>query len=101
MSRSFSLGAVREILGALLDPEFDGFDVAARPDFAARLGMVEYSDRLNQFMDVIFPAEEINVRADVFYDFRMLTVSKFERDAETREQTRNWGRILLTAGVEL
>jgi 2,3-bisphosphoglycerate-independent phosphoglycerate mutase len=56
---NFRADRAREILGALTDPEFGGFDASAGADFAARLGMVEYSDRLNQFIDVMFPATEI------------------------------------------
>jgi 2,3-bisphosphoglycerate-independent phosphoglycerate mutase len=56
---NFRADRAREILGALVDPEFDGFDASARPDFAAVLGMVEYSGRLNQFMEAMFPAQEI------------------------------------------
>jgi 2,3-bisphosphoglycerate-independent phosphoglycerate mutase len=56
---NFRADRAREILGALVDPEFDGFDTSARPAFAARLGMVEYSDRLNALMEVMFPSIEI------------------------------------------
>jgi 2,3-bisphosphoglycerate-independent phosphoglycerate mutase len=56
---NFRADRAREILGALVDPEFDGFDVSARPAFAARLGMVEYSDRLNTLMAAMFPSIEI------------------------------------------
>ena len=56
---NFRADRAREILGALVDPEFDGFDTAARPQFAARLGMVEYSDRLNALMGVMFPSTGI------------------------------------------
>ncbi len=56
---NFRADRARQILGALVDPEFSGFETAPRPDFAARLGMVEYSDRLNELMEVLFPAEEI------------------------------------------
>ncbi len=56
---NFRADRAREILDALLDPGFDGFDASARPRFAAALGMAEYSDRLNRLMDVIFPSDEI------------------------------------------
>jgi 2,3-bisphosphoglycerate-independent phosphoglycerate mutase len=56
---NFRADRAREILAALVDPRFDGFDAAARPAFAARLGMVEYSDRLNALMEAMFPAVEI------------------------------------------
>ncbi len=55
---NFRADRAREILGALVDPAFDGFD-AARPAWAARLGMVEYSDRLNPLIEAVFPANAI------------------------------------------
>ncbi len=56
---NFRADRVREILGALLDPDFDAFDVAARPKFAAALGMADYSERLRGLMEVMFPPQEI------------------------------------------
>ena len=56
---NFRADRVREILGALLDPGFDGFDTAASPTFAATLGMVSYSDAIDQWMPAMFPPEEI------------------------------------------
>jgi 2,3-bisphosphoglycerate-independent phosphoglycerate mutase len=53
---NFRADRAREILGALVDPQFDGFDASARPAFAARLGMVEYSDRLNTLMEAPVPS---------------------------------------------
>ena len=55
---NFRADRAREILGAMVDPAFDGFAVA-RPAWAATLGMVEYSDRLNLLMPAMFPAEDI------------------------------------------
>ncbi|MBP7241196.1 2,3-bisphosphoglycerate-independent phosphoglycerate mutase [Amaricoccus sp.] len=57
--QNFRADRAREILGALLDPAFDGFEVAGRPAWSATLGMVEYSDRLNALMPAVFPAEPI------------------------------------------
>jgi 2,3-bisphosphoglycerate-independent phosphoglycerate mutase len=56
---NFRADRAREILGALVDPAFDGFAVAGRPRWAALLGMVEYSDRLNGLMPAMFPAEPL------------------------------------------
>ncbi len=56
---NFRADRAREILTALVDPAFDGFDRARVPAFAATAGMVEYSDALNEFMPVLFPSEEI------------------------------------------
>ena len=41
---NFRADRARQILGALVDPEFDGFEVVGRPKWAALLGMVQYSD---------------------------------------------------------
>ena len=56
---NFRADRAREILGALVDPAFDGFVPDGRPDWAAVLGMVEYSDRLNEVMPAMFPSEDI------------------------------------------
>ncbi|MEM9062840.1 MAG: 2,3-bisphosphoglycerate-independent phosphoglycerate mutase [Pseudomonadota bacterium] len=56
---NFRADRAREILSALLDPTFAEFDVEARPDFAATLGMVSYSDRHDVWMPAMFPPEEI------------------------------------------
>lgn len=56
---NFRADRAREILAALGDPAFDGFDADARPEFAAICGMVEYSVKHNEYMDVMFPSEEI------------------------------------------
>ncbi len=56
---NFRADRAREILSALLDPNFDGFPVPGRPQFAAACGMVEYSTHLNELLDVMFPAREI------------------------------------------
>jgi 2,3-bisphosphoglycerate-independent phosphoglycerate mutase len=56
---NFRADRAREILGALLDPDFNGFDTSTRPSFSAACGMVQYSDRLSTLMDVMFPPAEI------------------------------------------
>lgn len=56
---NFRADRAREILSAVLDPGFNEFETGPRPLFAAALGMVEYSDRHNQFMDVMYPSEDI------------------------------------------
>jgi 2,3-bisphosphoglycerate-independent phosphoglycerate mutase len=63
---NFRADRVREILGALLDPEFDGFAPKRRVDFAAAAAMTEYSERLAKLMRVLFPTEPLaNVLGDV------------------------------------
>jgi len=56
---NFRADRAREILTALLDPHFDGFDRGRVPAFAAAIGMVEYSDALNAFLKTMFPAEKL------------------------------------------
>ena len=52
---NFRADRVRELLGALIDPGFDGFQRKRIVAFAAPLGMVAYSEKLNKLCDVIFP----------------------------------------------
>ncbi|PKQ11586.1 MAG: 2,3-bisphosphoglycerate-independent phosphoglycerate mutase [Alphaproteobacteria bacterium HGW-Alphaproteobacteria-1] len=56
---NFRADRAREILGALADPAFTGFVREAAPDWAARLGMVEYSEALNAHFDTVFPPRVI------------------------------------------
>jgi len=52
---NFRADRVRELLAALLDPAFVGFERARVVRFAAALGMVEYSTGLARFLDTLFP----------------------------------------------
>ncbi|MGF7177416.1 2,3-bisphosphoglycerate-independent phosphoglycerate mutase [Azospirillum doebereinerae] len=56
---NFRSDRARELLTALLAPEFDGFDRGALPRFAAAVGMVEYSSDLNPLMTSIFPPKTL------------------------------------------
>jgi 2,3-bisphosphoglycerate-independent phosphoglycerate mutase len=56
---NFRSDRVREILGALLEPAFDGFSRARVPRFVAAVGMTRYSDELAPFLDVMFPPEPL------------------------------------------
>lgn len=58
-SVNFRADRMREILAAMGDPGFDAFDTGKRPKFAAMLGMAEYSDQHNTFMDTVFPKQDI------------------------------------------
>lgn len=51
----------RQILTALLDPRFDGFNRARVVKFAAAVGMAEYSAALNPFLKTLFPPETIKM----------------------------------------
>ncbi len=52
---NFRADRARQILAALLDPDFDGFERSATVRFAAAAGLVQNSTALNDFMDTIFP----------------------------------------------
>ncbi len=56
---NFRADRAREILRAIGEPGFEFFDVRGRPKLAAMLGMVEYSDRHDRFMEAVFPNEPI------------------------------------------
>jgi len=57
---NFRADRARQILAALLDPDFHGFTRPRRIDFAAALGMVSYSDELDPFMDALFPPPKLD-----------------------------------------
>ena len=57
---NFRADRVRQILTALADPAFDGFARPRMVDFAARVGMTEYSTDLREFYDVLFPPHSLN-----------------------------------------
>jgi len=52
---NFRSDRVREILAALIDDQFEGFERPDRIAFAAKAGMTQYSDTLAQQMDALFP----------------------------------------------
>ena len=56
---NFRADRAREILQALLDPEFGAFDTSASPEFKTTLGMVSYSDQIDAWMPAMFPPTEI------------------------------------------
>jgi len=56
---NFRADRAREILAAIGQADFDGFDTGPRPDLAALLGMVEYSDAHNDYMTTVFPKTAI------------------------------------------
>lgn len=66
---NFRADRAREILGALVDPDFDGFQRKRAIDFAAKAGMVEYSSHLAGLMSALFPSAELkNVLGAVVAD---------------------------------
>lgn len=57
---NFRADRAREILMALLEEKFYGFNRKKTASFVSAVGMVEYSDRLEELMDTIFAAESLN-----------------------------------------
>ncbi len=56
---NFRADRVRQIMGALADPNFDGF--ATEPlDLSAAVGMTSYSSRLDEVLDVLFAPQELH-----------------------------------------
>jgi 2,3-bisphosphoglycerate-independent phosphoglycerate mutase len=51
---NFRADRVRELLGALVEPGFAGFDRPRRISFAAQIGMTRYSDELAPFLGALF-----------------------------------------------
>jgi 2,3-bisphosphoglycerate-independent phosphoglycerate mutase len=56
---NFRADRAREILTALIDPEFDGFVRPSSPKLAVVTGMVEYSSALAPMMETIFPPSDL------------------------------------------
>ncbi len=56
---NFRADRVREILGALLEPDFDGFPRTRTVRVAAAVGMSRYSDQLAPRLGVLFPPEQL------------------------------------------
>ncbi len=52
---NFRADRVRELLAALLDEHFDGFDRPDRVSLAAAAGLTQYSDTLAEHMGALFP----------------------------------------------
>ena len=57
---NFRADRVRQILSALLDPKFDGFERPETITLNCATGLVEYSEALNQFMKSIFLPESLD-----------------------------------------
>ncbi|MFT6222597.1 MAG: 2,3-bisphosphoglycerate-independent phosphoglycerate mutase [Paracoccaceae bacterium] len=56
---NFRADRAREILAAIGDPAFDGFDTGRRPALSGFLGMVDYSVRHTGYMTAVFPKQKI------------------------------------------
>jgi 2,3-bisphosphoglycerate-independent phosphoglycerate mutase len=63
---NFRADRVREILAAMLDPDFSGFKRNCTVRFAAAVGMTQYSDELDKLMATIFPPQTLaNILGEV------------------------------------
>lgn len=56
---NFRADRAREIMAAIGDDDFQGFNVADRPTLAALAGMASYSTSHDKYMDVLFPKKNI------------------------------------------
>jgi 2,3-bisphosphoglycerate-independent phosphoglycerate mutase len=56
---NFRADRIREIAGALLDPDFAGFARGKSVQFAAAVGLVEYSTELNTFLATLFAPDDL------------------------------------------
>ena len=66
---NFRADRVREILSAMLDPDFAGFARKRVVRFAAAVGMAQYSDELDKLMETIFPPQTFpNILGEVVAD---------------------------------
>jgi 2,3-bisphosphoglycerate-independent phosphoglycerate mutase len=57
---NFRADRVREILGAILEPDFSGFPRQRAVRLAAAVGMTQYSDELDRLMPAIFPSQSLS-----------------------------------------
>ena len=63
---NFRADRVREILGAMLEPDFKGFARKRIVKFATAVGMTQYSDQLDKLMATIFPPQTLaNILGEV------------------------------------
>ena len=56
---NFRADRAREILAALLDPDFDGFERRRRPALRPPLGMTEYSAELHALLAALFGPQDV------------------------------------------
>lgn len=56
---NFRADRVREILAALVDPDFRGFERPRDPALCGAVGLTEYSGDLNAFLETVFPPQSM------------------------------------------
>jgi len=78
---NFRSDRAREILAAIADPAFEGFD-RTQPSLAALLGMVTYSDRHDAWFDAVFPKRDIRNTLGVWvakHELRQFRLAETEK----------------------
>jgi len=81
---NFRADRVRQILNALLNPDFVGFERESVIKFAAKVGMVAYSDEISAFLPAVFPDEKLkNVLGEVLANngLKQLRIAETEKYA--------------------
>lgn len=81
---NFRADRAREIIQAIADPGFDGFARSKEIQFSNKIGMVEYSDAHNEYMETLFGAEvPINTMPEVVANagLRQLRTAETEKYA--------------------
>ena len=84
LSANFRADRMRQLCGALFDPNFDGFKRSKQVSFVAQAGMMSYSSDLNAYMDVFYPPVVLkNVLGEVVANagLRQLRVAETEKYA--------------------
>ncbi|MFW5678907.1 MAG: 2,3-bisphosphoglycerate-independent phosphoglycerate mutase [Pseudomonadota bacterium] len=82
LAANFRADRIREILQALLDPDFDGFDRGDHDVARPALALVEYGGGLDRFGEVLFAAEELtDILGDVLaaHGKRQLRLAETEK----------------------
>ncbi|WP_108815725.1 2,3-bisphosphoglycerate-independent phosphoglycerate mutase [Loktanella sp. Alg231-35] len=78
---NFRSDRAREILAAIADPDFTGFD-RNQPQLAALLGMVSYSDNHDGWFDTVFPKRDIQNTLGAWvakHDLRQFRLAETEK----------------------
>ncbi|AOX17345.1 2,3-bisphosphoglycerate-independent phosphoglycerate mutase [Kozakia baliensis] len=102
LSANFRADRIRQLLDALVQPEFDGFERPRRIKFAAICGMTRYSNELAPLMSVLFPKESME---DLLGEVVSRAGRKQLRMAETEKYPHvtyflNGGREVVMEGEE-
>jgi 2,3-bisphosphoglycerate-independent phosphoglycerate mutase len=99
---NFRADRIREIAGALVDPDFSGLPRNKPVAFSAALGLTEYSEELNRYLATLFPPEDLH---DTFGEIVANAGMKQLRIAETEKYAHvtfffNGGRETVFPGEE-